>query len=88
MLRVAPWRAPSLPPRSAAANKSAAEWQELLGRKVSLRYRLHGDPDHPVSEAIGVVMFVGRDEVSIMTRRGAVTVVPLSDIVAAKTFPD
>jgi hypothetical protein len=56
----------------------------LLGRKVSIRYRLHDDPDHPFSEAIGVVMAVTEGDVSILNRKGTVAVVPINDILATK----
>ena len=65
-------------------------WRELLGRKVSLRYRLHDDPDHPFSEAIGVVMSV-RDEapdevITIVDRRGQKIELPAADVLARKVF--
>ena len=67
------------------------EWKTLLGRKVSIRYRLHGDPEHPFSEAIGVVMSVaGSDrgeQITIVTRRGAEIVLGAEDVIAKKTFP-
>ena len=66
-------------------------WRELLGKKVSIRYRLHGDPDHPFSEAIGVVMSVADSDrgerITIVTRRGAEVVVGAEDVLAQKTFP-
>ena len=97
MLRVAPWRALSLPPRSAAASSGStrptteADWRGLLGRKVSIRFRLP-DADTPFSEAIGVVSGVGAGPdgstaVSILTKRGETKSVPLADIEAAKAFP-
>jgi hypothetical protein len=52
-----------------------------------MRYVLRGDPDHPFSEAIGVVMSVGEESVSIVTKRGAKVEVPLKDILAMKVFP-
>ena len=68
-----------------------SDWKELLGRKISIRYRLHGDPSHPFSEAIGVVMAVGAaergEQVKILTRRGDEVVVDAVDVVARKTFP-
>ena len=88
---MAPWRARSRPPRSGAArSNSEADWRRALGRKVSLRYRLHDDPEHEVAEAVGFVQSVERDDVvhiSIVNRRGKLTRVPLDDIEAAKLFP-
>jgi uncharacterized protein (DUF302 family) len=50
------------------------DWSGHLGRKVSVRYRLHGDPVHPFSEAVGVVASVatdgGAEVVTIIDRRG------------------
>jgi hypothetical protein len=66
-------------------------WRERLGRKVSVRYRLHGDPEHPFSEAIGVVASVtrigGTDTVTIVNRRGITIEIPAPDLLAAKLFP-
>jgi len=63
----------------------------LLGRKVSIRYRLHDDPQHPFSEAVGVVMSVERSErgdlVTILNRHGQKVVVCSTDVAARKTFP-
>lgn len=67
------------------------EWKTLLGRKVSIRYRLHGDPEHPFSEAIGVVMSVADsdqgEQITILTRRGHEVVVGAEEVLAQKTFP-
>ena len=62
----------------------------MLGRKVSLRFRLHDDT-HPFSEAIGVLSRVSGapedPELTILSRRGAATRVRSSDVLAAKVFP-
>ena len=68
-----------------------SDWKPHLGRKVSIRYRLHGD-DHPFSEAIGVVAEVSEGEdgteiVTILTRRGDSRRIGSEDILAAKLFP-
>ena len=67
------------------------DWKPHLGRKVSLRYRLH-DSDHPFSEAIGVVASVTTDAsdvqtLAILMRSGETRSVIASDIVASKLFP-
>ncbi len=90
-----PWRVLLHPPRSAAANneqvgKLPEDWTQLLGRKVSIRYRLH-DGDHAFSEAIGVVQSVtppGEDaaRVTVVNRRGEARSVPIEDIVTTKVF--
>ena len=62
-----------------------------MGRKVSIRYRLHDDPSHPFSEAVGVVASLDESAdpvaITVLTRRGEKRVVPLEDILAAKEFP-
>ncbi len=56
-----------------------------------MRYKLD-DPEHPFSEAIGVVADVGTSprgdrSVTILTRSGDSKTVAVDDIVAAKLFP-
>ena len=70
---------------------SEEDWRSLLGRKVSVRYRLHGDPEHPFSEAIGIVMSVKPDEsgaaaVTIVDRRGDTATIPIEDVLAGKAW--
>ena len=66
------------------------KWKPLLGRKVSIRFRLHDDPEHPFSEAIGVVMKVADSErgerVTLVTKRGETVEVSSDDVLAAKAF--
>ncbi len=89
----APWRAPTRPRRKGASSappRSLQDWKALLGRKVSLRYRLD-DPTHPWSEAVGVVMEAedshGSGRIAVLDKRGQLRRVPIDDIVAAKVFP-
>ncbi len=68
-----------------------SDWRALLGRKVSVRYRLR-EAEHPFSEAIGVVAAVGSDAsgaqmVSILTRSGQTKQIAVADITASKLFP-
>ena len=83
-----------MPPRRNAASNAptAEEWTQHLGRKISIRYKLHDDPAHGFSEAIGVVQSVrpndsGVDELGIVTRRGDTKFVAVRDVLAAKLFP-
>jgi hypothetical protein len=62
------------------------EWRALLGRKVSLRYRLHGDAAYPFSEAVGVVQAVDDDVVKVLSRRAELVSVVIEDVLAAKVF--
>jgi hypothetical protein len=69
----------------------AGDWSDRLGRKVSIRYRIHDDPDHPFSEAVGVVASVtsegGAETVTIINRRGGRIPIPAPDLLAVKLFP-
>ena len=79
--------------RNAASSPSTPEeWSKQLGRKISIRYKLHDDPAHGFSEAIGVVQSVrpndaGVAELGILTRQGQTRYVPVADVLAAKLFP-
>jgi hypothetical protein len=70
---------------------TALDWNGHLGRKVSVRYRLHGDPIHPFSEAVGVVASVTADGaaevVTVIDRRGKAIAIPAPDLLAVKVFP-
>jgi hypothetical protein len=66
-------------------------WSDRLGRKVSVRYRIHGDPEHPFSEAVGVVASVtgsgDHEVVTLIDKRGASIAIPAPDLLAVKVFP-
>ena len=69
-----------------------ADWKPYLGRKVSLRFARRGDPEHPFSEAIGVLMSVSTDDsgaetITIARRSGETVGILTSDVLAAKIFP-
>ena len=68
-----------------------AGWHALLGRKISIRYALDGDPQHPFSEAIGVVARVsgGREDqtIAILGRSGEEKIVRCDRVLAGKVFP-
>ena len=73
------------------ASDPVVDWKPHLGRKVSIRYRLH-DSAHPFSEAIGVISSVASDDESgqtltILSKRGESRSIPASDILASKLFP-
>ena len=66
-------------------------WRSLLGRKVSVRYRLRDDPEHDSSEVIGIVMSIKSDEtdgaqISIVDKRGDITKVAIDDVMAGKAW--
>jgi hypothetical protein len=70
---------------------SPGAWKTLLGTKVSLRYRIHGDRSHPFSEAIGMVQSVveesdGSATLTVVNRRGEAASMLIDDILAAKSL--
>jgi hypothetical protein len=70
---------------------SPSAWRALLGTKVSLRYRIHGDESHPFSEAIGMVQSVSQNEegsaqLTVVNRRGETSSMALDDILAARAL--
>jgi hypothetical protein len=94
MLLVARWSRRTLLPRNAASSferlppDSPERWRSLLGRKISIRYALAGDAEHPFSESIGVISGVSEGNLlTIMGRDGKTTEVRASDVLAGKVFP-
>lgn len=70
--------------------KSPDRWRALLGRKISIRYALKDNPEHPFSEAIGVISGVSHDErptITVMDRDGKSTLIDASDVLQGKVFP-
>ena len=67
------------------------EWRSLLGRKVSVRYAIYDDPEHRVTEAIGMVASVTGEgdgaTVTLVNRRGENVEFPLKQLLAGKVFP-
>src|SRR5688500_15832362 len=93
---VEPWSPPTPPPKNAGSSferlppDSPERWRALLGRKISIRYALAGDPEHPFSEAIGVISGVSDGEgptISIMKRDGETVEVRAADVLQGKVFP-
>lgn len=69
---------------------SPERWHALLGRKISIRYALAGDPEHPFSEAIGVISAVSEGEqptITILGRDGKTSEVAASAVLQGKAFP-
>lgn len=69
---------------------SSERWRALLGRKITIRYALAGDPEHPFSEAIGVISAVSEAEdptITIIGRQGTTTHVRSSSVLQGKVFP-
>ena len=96
MPRAEPWSLPTPPPKNEANSferlppDSPERWRALLGRKVSIRYALRGDPEHPFSEAVGVISGVSEGEqptISILDRDGEVKEIMGADVLAGKVYP-
>ncbi|HWC15132.1 MAG TPA: hypothetical protein VG929_11170 [Actinomycetota bacterium] len=70
---------------------SPERWRALLGRKISIRYALTGDPEHPFSEAIGVVGSVTGEgaatTIGVVDRKGATTEIVAARVLQGKVFP-
>ncbi len=76
--------------RSAEANKPE-DPARLIGRKLTVLFRIEGSPGHPFSEAVGVLQrVVDTDEganLHILKRNGEIVVVAESAIVSYKVIP-
>lgn len=89
MPRAVPRRAPSPPARNAASSPTL---ESRLGEKLSILYRITGDPDHPHSEVVGLLQRVVMDGergrvLGICRRDGTVVEVAERDVVRLKFVP-
>ncbi len=69
---------------------SPERWHALLGRKISIRYALADDPEHPFSEAIGVISGVSEGDqptITILGRDARSTEITASSVLQGKVFP-
>jgi len=78
--------------KSAAASNPELSEAEGLGQKVSILYRIEGDPDHPFSEVVGVVQRIecpdgGRAVYHVLRRSGEMVPVRASDVVKLRVIP-
>jgi hypothetical protein len=63
-----------------------------LGEKLSILFRIEGDPDHPYSEVVGLLQRVAVDEAGARTlavcrRDGSVVEVAEADVIRLKFIP-
>ena len=62
-----------------------------MGRKISIRYALTQDPEHPFSEAIGVIARVtgegAETVISVVDRKGVTKEIAASAVLQGKVFP-
>lgn len=65
---------------------AAKEHKDLLGRKVSILFRLSKDPEHPFNEAFGVVQRVEEGVLFVAKRDGTLIEVKAIDIVQMKVI--
>ncbi|MBW3588462.1 MAG: hypothetical protein KY429_03495 [Actinobacteria bacterium] len=76
--------------RNAAAN-SPEDLSRLIGRKLTLLFKIEGDSEHPFSEAVGLLQRVvstdSGSELYILKRNGEIVVVAESAIVSYKVIP-
>lgn len=84
-----PLRARSRPARNAA---NSPELESRLGEKLSILFKIEGDPDHPFSEVVGLLQRVavnagGGRVLHVCRRDGSVVEVAEADIVRLKFIP-
>jgi hypothetical protein len=75
--------------RSVAASSRI---EQHLGEKLSILFRIEGDPEHPYSEVVGLLQRVTVDEAGARTlavcrRDGSVVEVAEADVVRLKFIP-
>jgi hypothetical protein len=67
------------------------ELEQHLGGKLSILFRIEGDPEHPYSEVVGLLQRVSGDEgartLAVCRRDGSVVEVAEADIVRLKFIP-
>ena len=69
-----------------------AGFQRRLGEKISILFRIEGDPDHPYSEVVGLLQRVAVDQAGARTlavcrRDGSVVEVAEADVIRMKFIP-
>ena len=95
MPRAAHRKAPSHQARSVAASSGHSLPQgnpdlgQRLGEKLSILFRIEGDPEHPYSEVVGLLQRVAVDEAGARTmvvcrRDGSVVEVAEADVIRLK----
>ncbi len=69
-----------------------ADLKGRLGEKISILFRIEGDPDHPYSEVVGLLQRVAVDEagarmLAVCRRDGSVVEVAEADVIRLKFIP-
>lgn len=75
-----------------AGRESSSHPEPKLGQKLSILFRITGDPQHPLNEAVGILQRVVDDEERgrvyyVVKRDGTLVEVPRNDIVNLKIVP-
>ncbi|MGH2768220.1 MAG: hypothetical protein ACREJP_00430 [Candidatus Methylomirabilales bacterium] len=79
--------------REAAGSRAARPLDESnLGEKVSLLFRITGDPRHPFSEVVGLLQRIETDPEGLRTflvirRDGTLVSVPEPEVIRSKLVP-
>ena len=65
---------------------------QRLGEKLSILFRIEGDPEHPYSEVVGLLQRVtvdgaGARTLAVCRRDGSVVEVPEADVIRLKFIP-
>ena len=68
------------------------DFKRRLGEKLSILFRIEGDPDHPYSEVVGLLQRVAVDQAGARTlavcrRDGSVVEVAEADVIRMKFIP-
>ncbi len=58
-----------------------------VGRRVSVRVRLHDDPDHATTDLLGALLAYADGVLEVDARQGR-THVPEGDVLASRVVPD
>ena len=69
-----------------------SDFTRRLGEKLSILFRIEGDPDHPYSEVVGLLQRVDVNEAGARTlavcrRDGSVVEVAEADVIRLKFIP-
>jgi len=85
---------PSLPQHDPGSSlpQEEADLKGRLGEKISILFRIEGDPDHPYSEVVGLLQRVAVNEAGARTlavcrRDGSVVEVAEADVIRLKFIP-
>ena len=78
--------------RDPAQPQADPDLKGRLGEKISVLFRIEGDPDHPYSEVVGLLQRVAVDRsgartLAVCRRDGSVVEVAEADVIRMKFIP-